>query len=113
MFAKLFTRRPKSLKRKMTRFEVGSECAIETDIGTFSGILEDISPIGALLRSDAPVGVGETVRISHAAAGDLSGMIVRQKDGRLAIEFPLDGDSANYVLKAITVPMTKPEGEPS
>lgn len=116
MFAKLFAKRSKGIKRKMKRFEIGSECMIETDIGNYSAVFEDISPIGALLRTDAHIEVGETIRIKHASAGELSGLVVRKEDGRLALEFPLDGDSASYALKAITepmaeTPMTKAEGD--
>lgn len=113
MFAKLFTRRSKSAKRKMKRFEVGSACTIETDIGTYSGVFEDISPIGAFVRTDAPVGVGETIRINHSSAGEVSGLVVRADGGTLAVEFPLDGDSASYALKAITEPMMKAESDGS
>lgn len=108
MLKKLLRGRKKAEGRRHRRYQVESDCAIETASGTYHGRLIDLSPIGAKLACEARIEIGEDVTFAQQGAAPINAQVVRNEDNTIALKFSMNPDSVSNTFKALTVPMLNP-----
>jgi len=72
--------------------------------------LRDISAAGAVLDTNAPLGLGTRIELRHPDAGSIYGVVASLSAGGLTLAFEPSERSVAFALAAITADMSKPEG---
>ncbi|HKJ74410.1 MAG TPA: PilZ domain-containing protein [Alphaproteobacteria bacterium] len=88
-------------RRKFERFEVGSPIKIYVREDVGSGEIVNISPIGAMIKSECAVDFNDKVTIEHESAGRVDGEVARIFPGGFAIRYEPSRLSVEFTLASL------------